>query len=78
MKRLIHPSDMTAAQIIQCSRDAMVIVALCRRVSSDLPSGKQGVIAARDISVALATAVELMTCVHDAIQAHESVSVAAT
>ncbi len=71
MARIVPHGDMSAAEITQCSYDAMAIVALCENTAWDLAErGPNGTLSG-NISIALKLALELMAPVHDALESHE-------
>ncbi len=71
MSRIVPHSDMTAAEIIQCSYDAMAIVRLCENTAWDLTNRGHNSEHTDAISAALKLALELMGPVHDALEQHE-------
>ncbi|MER2536843.1 MAG: hypothetical protein ABTQ31_16950 [Rhizobiaceae bacterium] len=78
MSRLIHHGDMSAAEIVQCSYDALAIVGLCQRVASDFSATDGDAhLAIGDIAICLTLADKLMVAVHDALESHEGIVEAA-
>jgi hypothetical protein len=65
---------MTADQIIQCSYEAMAIIALCENTAWDLSERGENAELAEGISKALKLAMELLGPVHDALEVHEGLS----
>ncbi len=73
MSRIVPHGDMTAAEIIQCSYDAMAIVALCESATWNImEKGENGTLTG-NVSAALKLALELMGEVHDALESHEGI-----
>jgi hypothetical protein len=77
MSRLIPCRDMSADQVIQCSYDAMAIIALCENTAWDLSERGENAQLAGNISTALKLAGELLDAVHDTLEIHEGVISAA-
>lgn len=71
MSRLVPHGDMTAAEIIQYSYDAMAIVRLCEKTAWDLINRGHNSEHTDAISAALKLALELMAPVHDALERSE-------
>lgn len=71
MSRIVPHGDMTAAEIIQCSYDAMALIRLCENTAWDLTNRGHNAEHTNAISDALKLALELMGPVHDALEAHE-------
>lgn len=69
MSRLADHRDMTADEVVDCSYDALALIALCEAVSRDLSEiGSGNAILSGAISRALALAGELLEPVHDTLE----------
>jgi hypothetical protein len=74
MSRIVPHGDMSASEIVQCSYDAMAIVALCENTAWDIAErGPNGTLVG-NMNIALKLALELMGAVHDALENHEGLS----
>lgn len=73
MSRFIPCRDMSADQIIQCSYDAMAIIALCENTACDLSERGENAQLAGSISTALKLVAELLAPVHDTLEIHEGI-----
>lgn len=68
---MVDHRRMSAAQIIECSYQAMAIVSVCRAAADAIESNPPAGIAV-SIEHALAAALELMGPVHDALETRKA------
>lgn len=74
MSRFIPHSEMTAAELINCSYEAMAIIAVCRAAADGIGSNLgEATNIASSIDTALGIVTELLGPVHDALELHEGV-----
>lgn len=79
MSRFVPHGDMSADEIVQCSYDAMAIVALCEITTWDISEREPNTgTLAGNVSTALKLALELMGAVHDTLEVYERVDHART
>lgn len=74
MTRIINHQDMSAAQVMQCSYDAMAIVALCENTAWNLSERGENRELASAISTALKVVAMLLEPVHEALEQHEGLA----
>lgn len=74
MRRLIPHTDMNAAQIVDCSYQALALVDLCENAAWTIQNGGNAETLSDAIGAAMRLARELLEPVHDALERHEGIA----